>query len=492
MSTTDQKQLKVLVAIASYGTSNDRYLKRILQEYRAMPYRVDIIVLSNLHKQLPDGVELRVGLPAKDPWSLPFAHKKIFADQLDRYDLFVYSEDDVLITERNLRAFLDACKVLPKEDVAGFLRFERGPHGEISYPEVHHRYHWQPGSVRTYGEDTFAYFTNEHSACYVLTREQLRRAIESGGFLVGPHSGKYDMLCAAATDPYTRCGLKKMICISRMDDFVVHHLPNKYVGKLGLLHEDFHSQVEALQQLAQKPSLARDLLENGHDCTNWLFAKNYYEPVREDVLSLLPQSTHSVLSIGCGWGAAEQELIRRGKSVVAFPLDPIVSACVKARGVETIECDLANVGDELKSRKFDCVLISNLLHLSRDPVGMLTAVTNALTDKGAVIAVVPNLSSAQVLWKRMLHKTGYENLGHFESSGVQLTSIRSVKRWFTSSGFSVNTTIKIAPDRALGLRKWTLGILDSVLAAELVFVAQREAAAVSPQFVKDLVRTCNG
>lgn len=492
MFTTDEKQLKVLVAIASYGTSNDRYLNRILQEYRGMPYLVDIIVLSNVHKQLPDGVELRVGLPAKDPWSLPFAHKKIFADQLDRYDLFVYSEDDVLITESNLQAFLKACKVLPKEEVAGFLRFETGPLGEISYPEVHHRYHWRPDSVRTYGQDTFAYFTNEHSACYVLTREQLRQAIASGGFLVGPHSGKYDMLCAAATDPYTRCGLKKMICISRMDDFVVHHLPNKYVGKLGLLREDFQVQVEALQQVAQQPTLARDLLENGYECANWVFAKNYYEPVREDVLSLFPQGSHTVLSIGCGWGAAEQELQRRGKRVIAFPLDPIVAACVKARGVKTIECDLANAGDELESRKFDFVLISNLLHLRRDPVGMLNAVRNALSDKGVVIAVVPNLSSAQVLWKRILHKAGYEKLGHFESSGLQLTSIRTVKRWFTSSGFSVNTTIKITSNRALGVRKWTLGILDSVLAAELVFVAQRETAALSPQFVKGLVRTCNG
>src|ERR1022692_4253123 len=97
--------LKILVAIASYGTGNDGYLSRLLDEYRKMPYDVHIVVLSNVQKHLSPDIEVLVGLPTKNPRSLPFGHKPVLAQRLEQYDLFIYSEDDTLITERNIKAF---------------------------------------------------------------------------------------------------------------------------------------------------------------------------------------------------------------------------------------------------------------------------------------------------------------------------------------------------------------------------------------------------
>src|SRR4029077_4966869 len=122
-----------LVAIASYGISNDHYLAQVVKEYRSMLFGVDIVVLSNIHKEVGPGVELVVGLPTKDPWSLPFGHKKVFADRLNRYDLFLYSEDDILITERNIRAFLRLDEVLLDDEIAGFFRFEIDPSKQIYF-----------------------------------------------------------------------------------------------------------------------------------------------------------------------------------------------------------------------------------------------------------------------------------------------------------------------------------------------------------------------
>ena len=227
-------RLRVLVAVASYGTSNDHYLLRLVEEYRTMPFDVDIVVLSNLNKQIAPDVEVLVGLPNKNPWSLPFAHKKLFVDRLERYDLFVYSEDDILITENNLRAFLAASAAFRQDELPGFLRIEYGTNGAVNYPDVDWYFHWDPTSIGTRGRYTVARFTNEHAACYVLKRDQLRQAIRSGGFLVKPHEWKYDLLCTAATDPYTQCGFTKLIPISHLDEFTVHHLSNKYVGKVGV------------------------------------------------------------------------------------------------------------------------------------------------------------------------------------------------------------------------------------------------------------------
>lgn len=116
--------MKILVAIANHGTKNMGYLATLLNEYRSMPFDTDIVVLSNIPKDLGSDVEVILGCPTKDPWSLPFGHKEVFADRISDYDLFIYSEDDTLITERNIRAFLKAVEVLPKQEIPGFIRFE--------------------------------------------------------------------------------------------------------------------------------------------------------------------------------------------------------------------------------------------------------------------------------------------------------------------------------------------------------------------------------
>ena len=106
--------MKILVVLASYGHNNDRYLARVLEEYRSMQrtstHEIDVVIVSNGPKDLAsdsDCVEVVIGLPSKNPYSLPFAHKKVMAERADRYDLFIYSEDDILITERNIDAFRD-------------------------------------------------------------------------------------------------------------------------------------------------------------------------------------------------------------------------------------------------------------------------------------------------------------------------------------------------------------------------------------------------
>ena len=34
--------MKILTVIASYGTNNDQYLQQLIDEYRKMPYEIDI------------------------------------------------------------------------------------------------------------------------------------------------------------------------------------------------------------------------------------------------------------------------------------------------------------------------------------------------------------------------------------------------------------------------------------------------------------------
>ncbi|MGZ3611690.1 MAG: class I SAM-dependent methyltransferase, partial [Ktedonobacteraceae bacterium] len=89
-----------------------------------MPFEVDIFVLSEAPKDFGSDVTVLVGLPSKDPWSLPFGHKKLFAENVNRYDLFIYTEDDTLIRKENILSYLRATEELGEDLLPGFIRYE--------------------------------------------------------------------------------------------------------------------------------------------------------------------------------------------------------------------------------------------------------------------------------------------------------------------------------------------------------------------------------
>jgi SAM-dependent methyltransferase len=495
--------MKALVVIATYGSGNDRYLQRLVEEYRSMPFEVDLVVLSNIPKHVADGVEVVVVSRGWSPWTrrgtfngsrnvrflvqeyrdwvrhlnIPFAHRQIFADRLNDYDLFLYSEDDTLVTERNLRAFMSVSAVLPDDEIPGFLRFERGPDGRVNYPEVHGHFHWDCSSVRRRGEHTLAFFTNEHAACYVVTREQLRRAIDSGGFLAAPHGGKYDLLCTAATDVYTQCGFEKLICISQIDDFLVHHLPNRYVGtQFGVDDLELRRQVDCLLRIGADGEQPGQLFETETKLIDRSYSKGYYEPVRQELLSELPSGLRAVLSLGSGRGAVEAYLSKMGLRVTAVPLDAVIAGGAEAEGVEIVAGDFEHARRKLEGRQFDCLFMSNVLHLIPDPVGLLRSWAGLLPVGGIAIAVTPNTSRLEPSW-RALRGGRLDDRDMYRTTGVQRTSRETVRSWFRSAGLSVDSLKEVLRPHAQKIERLTKGAMHSWLAYEFVVAASKTVEA---------------
>lgn len=213
-------KLQVAVVIANYGTKNEKHLQTVIAQYLTMERtQADLTVLTGEH------------LAGAPPHALPFLARHTLAAKLGgAYDLYVFSEDDILITERNLEAWIEATidlREFPRE-IPGFLRYEVDSDGKRKFPDMHAAFRW--GNVEQRDGAAFAEFSNAVAACYVLTRAQLRAAIDSGGFLVGPHSDStYGILERGSADIYLQCGLRRLIPLTRFDEFLVRHLPNNYL-----------------------------------------------------------------------------------------------------------------------------------------------------------------------------------------------------------------------------------------------------------------------
>ena len=450
-------RVRVLVAIASFGEKNLEFLRKIICGYRNMAMDVHLVVNSEAPKNLDAGVKVIVGLPARNPHSLPFAHKRIFLENIDRYDLFVYSEDDIGVKEQSIHAFLRVTADLEPDEIAGHFRYEIGQDGTVYLPDVQEQFHWKPESVRRRGSYTVAEFTNEHAGFYMLTQSQLRRAIASGGYLCSPYEGRYGMLETAATDPYTCCGFRKVICISALDEFLIHHMPNRYVGVMGIPLTAFREQIQTLSDIQNGICQATRLCEVEPKVLQRNWFKSYYGDPDQELLRLVPNDAATILSVGCGWGATEVKLKLRGSRVTALPLDSVIGASVASQEIEVVSGTLAECSRSLSGRRFDCVLMSNLLHLLPDPWSVLREYANLVGKGGVFIIAGYNFDFLPHLLKRRVGIGDYRKLRDFNQSGIHPQGIAMVKREIQHAGFRIECLRwfdAVLPQRLVHLRHW--------------------------------------
>lgn len=469
----------MLVAIASYGTAQDHFLERVLSEYRKIKGVKRIVVLSNCNKPV-DGAEVLVGLPSGNPYSLPFAHRKLFADNAHKYDLFIYTEDDTLLTEKHVESFLAAQGILKDGEIAGFIRSESSPEGKIYITSIHTHFRWFPDTVVNREGEIFAQLSNMHSGCFIATRHQLKRAIESGGFLVKPYMGTYGMLESAASDIYTRCGFRRLICISKYQDFIVPHLANKYYDRMGIPIDELEFQTRSLMELHRNGRWSGTLFNPMTTLPGFRGSKALFEKPDEDLLEVIPPSTKSLLSIGCGWGENELWLSRKGVDVTAVPIDAVFSDAVRRRGIRSVEGPFDKAIECLHGQEFDVVLMADVLHLVENPLDWLQKIRGLIAPGGYLIASIKNIREVMAWvrdWRdgnRRIFSPMYEN------NGAHPISVRLLRTWCRSNGLEVIRIIPFVACSRRIVRQIGCGPLKSPLAARFILKARRVSCGEPP------------
>lgn len=213
--------MKIKVAIANYGSEQLQYLSQVIREFRSFTdHTVDIMVYST--------VPVEANYKLFDPSigkALPFACREDMAAAASDYDLFLYVENDMLITQDNINAFIEHQSQLEPHQIGGFYRYELNAGVKLL---LDLNPFWGNLVAKHYEQ----HFTvvNEHQGCWLLTQQQLQRCIASGCFLVAPHYGPYGMLEQGASDPYNNCGFEKVLPkdLALLERLQIRHLPLKY------------------------------------------------------------------------------------------------------------------------------------------------------------------------------------------------------------------------------------------------------------------------
>lgn len=242
------------------------------------------------------------------------------------------------------------------------------------------------------------------------------------------------MLCTAATDPYTNCGFRKVVCISAIDDFLVHHLSNRYIGQLGLSYSAFEGQIGTLMEIGNGKHPASSLFKLQSKLLHEKWSKGHDEKPDAELLDQMPRDAKTVLSIGCGWGNIELAFKQLGCEITALPLNSVVGAAVERRNIEVVYGEWDACLKTLGDRRFDCVFMKDLLHLHAKPGQLVEQCAQLVKAGGTLVLAGPNFSRLPWLAKRLFGIGEFGKLRSFELAGISVCGPATLARHVKNAG----------------------------------------------------------
>jgi 2-polyprenyl-3-methyl-5-hydroxy-6-metoxy-1,4-benzoquinol methylase len=259
-----------------------------------------------------------------------------------------------------------------------------------------------------------------------------------------------------------------------VEDFLVHHTPNLYTDRACVSLASLKEQIQTLFDILNGEHPACTLFKTEPRFWHFWWQKDYFEIPCKELLQMVPGDAKSILSIGCGWGVAESRLRERGTEVTALPLDSVVGAVAARRGIDVVHGSWDECRKILRGRTFDCVVMSNLLHLLPNPGRLVEQCARFVRDGGTLVLAGPNFDRIPWRMKRAFGAGEFRKLRSFAESGISVCSPKTLARPIRNAGLRMaavqwlNHTVGSGPLRG---RQISLGRLT---ARDWVLQARRE------------------
>lgn len=220
--------------IPSYGTNNSAYLNQVMEEFSTVTnHDIHFIIYTTEQLSFKNANVTLKQYPYTVGKALTHKYRNDLLSMIDDYDVFIYLEDDMLVTKENLETFLLENSKLPDNYVVGFLRYEikNGTRflNELSKNQGAHSTipHLMFINKRKYFQ-----ISNVHQGSFALEKRNLKRMITNGSYNVPMGTTLED----AASNfyygvwPGTPNGLIKVYPADSIDKLLIYHLSEKHTN----------------------------------------------------------------------------------------------------------------------------------------------------------------------------------------------------------------------------------------------------------------------
>lgn len=178
----------------------------------------------------------------------------------------------------------------------------------------------------------------------------------------------------------------------------------------------------------------------------------YYNVLRDEIESFLPESPSLVMDVGCGTGVTSRWLkqVREGITTIGVEVDQRVAAIAATVLDRIVVTDLDEGIDQLEPYvgQVDLLLLLDVLEHLRDPWTRLQEFKTLLSPTGVIIASIPNVRSFKVLLPLLFKgEWQYQAAGILDKTHLRFFTRRSVVGLFESAGFEIQQIGMTGPIR---------------------------------------------
>ena len=185
-----------------------------------------------------------------------------------------------------------------------------------------------------------------------------------------------------------------------------------------------------------------------------------YVSSRNDILALIPRSAKMILDVGCSTGQLGLEVKRRNlATVTGIELDSKMATVAKENLDKVIvgNVETLTIADHLSKHDFDCIIFGDILEHLRDPWSILKEFRDYLTDKGVIVASIPNVRHYSTIINLLRGDWPYRKRGIHDKTHLRFFTLNQIDRMFSSARLRIETVKRKYRiiERPHRLNKWS-------------------------------------
>lgn len=177
-----------------------------------------------------------------------------------------------------------------------------------------------------------------------------------------------------------------------------------------------------------------------------------------------------VLDVGCGEGFFAQQLVKEGNRVVG--IDRLSSPQYRHLLAQYVHADLdqglVEALPDLTGRRFDRILLQDILEHVRNPARLLADCSGLLGAQGLLLISVPNVANITVRLALLFGRFEYTERGILDKTHVHFFTRRSARRMIERAGYEIvaEQATVMPVELALGwpADHWLMRTINSMLA----------------------------
>ncbi len=172
--------------------------------------------------------------------------------------------------------------------------------------------------------------------------------------------------------------------------------------------------------------------------------KGYYENERQDVQKLINPNSKKILDVGCGigmLGAVLKEKLYAEVWGVEYVND--IASLAAERLDMVITGPIEDAISQLPDKYFDTIIFADVLEHLVDPNYVLQKIKTKLSNKGEIVASIPNVRHWSVVKKLLEGEWEYQDFGIMDSTHLRFFTRKSIFNMFEEAGFKITNILYV-------------------------------------------------